>query len=135
VIAAVGVDLVSIARIRRVWEAHGERFLARCFDPAEATLARSRRDPVATLAARFAAKEAFQKVWPERIGWRDVAVAHEASGAPVLDFPNERLARAVRSRYRVHVTLSHERDHAIALVVLELRTRRRRPGALRDPAG
>ena len=118
-IVAVGIDLVELARVRRAWDAHGERFLRRCFTAAEAVAARGRADPVPALAARFAAKEAFQKTWPETLSWRDVGIVNAADGAPQLAF-SERVARRMTAEgWRAHVSLTHAREHAAAVVVLE----------------
>jgi len=63
------------------------------------------------------AKEAFAKVWPSQLGWRDVAVGHEGP-RPVLRFSPE-LERALAERgLTALVTLSHERDYALAFVAL-----------------
>lgn len=118
-ILAVGLDLVEIERVRRTYLAHPERFVARCFTPDEAAFALARRDPAPALAARFAAKEAFQKTWPERLAWRDVAVARREGEAPTLVFAPALAARMAREGWRAHVTLTHARDHAAAVVVLE----------------
>ncbi len=118
-IVAVGLDLVELERIRRVWQAHPERFLTRCFTPEEVAFARSHRDPVPALAARFAAKEAFQKTWPVTIGWRDVAVQRSARGVPSLVFAPEVARRLENEGWRAHVSLTHARGHAAAVVVLE----------------
>ena len=64
VIAAIGVDAVEIARIRRLWQAgspDGERFVRRVFTDDEARYCGARHDPSESLAARFAAKEAVAK--------------------------------------------------------------------------
>ena len=120
-IVAVGLDLVELDRIRRVWEAHGDRFLRRCFTEEEQAVALGRADPVPALAARFAAKEAFQKTWPSRLGWRDVGVTLGAQGAPALSFSEAVAARMAGEGWRAHVSLTHAREHAAAVVVLERR--------------
>jgi holo-[acyl-carrier protein] synthase len=63
-IRAVGLDLVELPRIRKVLNAHPERFLTRHFTDDEVRYCLARRDPVPSLAARFAAKEAFQNKLP-----------------------------------------------------------------------
>ena len=120
-IIAVGLDLVELGRIRGVLARHPERFLTRHFTPEELRYCRSQRDPVPSLAARFAAKEAFQKCWPRAHGWRDVWVrkADGAHAAPHLAWSRD-LAQEVHERGLVaHLSLSHSRDHAAAVVVLE----------------
>jgi holo-[acyl-carrier protein] synthase len=119
VIVAVGLDLVELERVRAVWRAHPERFLTRCFTDDEVAFARSRRDPVPALAARFAAKEAFQKTWPVTLGWRDVAVVRVEGSAPRLTFAPHVAQRLAQEGWRAHVSLTHGRDHAAAVVVLE----------------
>ena len=72
--AGLGMDLVRIERIRRVLEDHPERFRARVFTPTECRDAADRgAGEVASLAARFAAKEAALKAFgtgraPELVG-------------------------------------------------------------------
>ncbi len=118
VIVAIGSDLVSVERIRGVLERHPRRFLSRHFTPLERDYALAAADPAPRLAARWAAKEAFAKVWPAPLGWRDVWVAHEGA-RPVLHFAAG-LERALREEGLVcHLSLSHERDFAMAVVVLE----------------
>ncbi len=119
-IVAVGLDLVEIARIRRAAANHPDRFLARCFHPEELAELAGRRDAYPGLAARFAAKEAFAKVWPASLGWRDVWVVKEGR-RPVLR-TSPRLAAAMEHEgLLAHVSLSHAVDHAAAVVVLERR--------------
>ncbi|MHB8764488.1 MAG: holo-ACP synthase [Deferrisomatales bacterium] len=123
-ILGLGLDLVEVARIRRIREARGERFLRRVFTEAEAAGCLSRRDPDPGLAARFAAKEAGMKAlgtgWGEGVGWRDLEVV-SAPGCP----PRLRLhgaAGAAAERLGVasaHLSLTHDAGVAGAVVVLE----------------
>jgi len=128
VIVAVGLDLVELARIRGVLDRHPTRFLTRHFTPDEVAYCREQRDPVPSLAARFAAKEAFQKCWPEPHGWRDVWVVRKGD-APHLAWSRAITQELHRQGLVAHLSLSHSRDHAAAVVVLEKRTDGRR-----DPA-
>jgi holo-[acyl-carrier protein] synthase len=121
VIVAVGLDLVELERVRRVWRAHPERFLRRCFTATEAAYAARRADPVPALAARFAVKEAFQKTWPTTLAWCDVGVENGPDGAPRLAFSARVAARMAAAGWHAHVSLTHGRDHAAAVVVLERR--------------
>ncbi len=116
-IIAIGSDLVSVERIRRVYLRYPKRFLERHFTPAERSYALAAADPAPRLAARWAAKEAFAKVWDSPLGWRDVAVAHEGA-RPVLEFTPELERELVTKRLSALVTLSHEREYALAFVVL-----------------
>ncbi len=117
-IVAVGIDMVELDRIRAVLERHPERFLERHFHPDERAELRDRADPVPGLAARFAAKEAFQKCWAETIGWRDVWVVKQGR-RPQLAFSPDLAAALLAQRFETHLSLTHTREHAAALVVLE----------------
>ncbi len=117
-IVAVGTDLVSLARLRGVFERHPERFLQRHFTQEERDYCLAQVDPVPSLAARFAAKEAFQKCWPESFGWKEVWVEKDGP-RPFLGFAGPIKARMQRESWLAHLSLSHEHQYALALVVLE----------------
>ncbi len=117
-IVAVGLDVVDLERVRGVLERHPERFLSRHFHPDEVAALRLRHDLVPGLAARFAAKEAFQKCWPESIGWRDVWVT-KVGPRPTLSFAPAIRQRMLAEGWLAHLSLTHARDHAAAVVVLE----------------
>ncbi len=119
-IVAVGIDMIELERVRAVLERHPDRFLERHFHPGERAELRSRADPVPGLAARFAAKEAFQKCWPETFGWRDVWVVKEGR-RPRLAFSPALTAALLEQHLEAHLSLTHTREHAAAVVVLERR--------------
>jgi holo-[acyl-carrier protein] synthase len=83
-----GIDLVEVARIRAMLYEHGQRFLDRCFTPAEQAYKADSRRRIEHLAARFAAKEAVLKALGTGltggIAWTDIEVISTASGAPKL---------------------------------------------------
>ena len=119
----LGCDIVSVRRIAEAIDRHGDRFLQRCFRPGEIDLARRRGGAgAATLAARWAAKEAFVKaLGPAASGvpYRDVEVVG-GDGAPELVLHGAAgEACAAAGAGRALLSLSHERDHALAVVVLE----------------
>ncbi len=117
-IVAVGLDLIELARVRAVLERHPRRFVERHFHPEELEQLDGRADPVPGLAARFAAKEAFQKCWPQTFGWREVWVTKEGR-RPRLAFSPTLAAALAAGSLRVHLSLTHSREHAGAVVVLE----------------
>lgn len=117
-IVAIGTDIVELERLRRVWERHPKRFLDRHFAPPEIAYCLAKADPVPSLAVRFAAKEAFQKCWPESFGWLEVWVEMEGK-RPALRFAPDLLAKLQRGSLRAHLSLSHEKHYALAVVVLE----------------
>ena len=113
-----GVDMVSIPRFTRALERHGGRLVRRLFTTAELACC---GEQVASLAVRFAAKEAVVKALGTGIGpvtWHEVEVLHEDSGAPrlVLHGTAAHLAREL-GLHAWSISLSHTREMAIACVV------------------
>jgi holo-[acyl-carrier protein] synthase len=124
VIVGVGVDLVSVPRFARVLERRGEAALARFFTPAEVARCRASRSPDESLAARFAAKEAFFKALGTGAGtggrFHEVEVVSAPSGAPSLRLHGRAAeAAAERGVARTHLSLTHAGESAAAFVVLE----------------
>lgn len=122
-IAGIGVDIVEIGRIRALVGRHGERFLKRCFSAEEIRHCAQRMDPSPGLAARFAAKEAMLKALGTGLAkgmhYRDIQV--EGEGQPQIRLTGKARAIAEIMGIRgVHVSLSHERTHAVAMVIVEV---------------
>lgn len=125
-IIGVGVDLVEHERIRGSLEKFGERFSSKLFTDEERAYADERPAPHMHYAARFAAKEAFLKAvglgMSGGMRWRDAGVLNDERGKPELIVTGAGLKRCQElGATHVHVTLSHSRGHAIAVVVLERR--------------
>jgi holo-[acyl-carrier protein] synthase len=126
-VAGVGVDVVDVARFRRIL-ARRPGFAARFFTDAEQADARRSPDPSASLAARFAAKEAVMKALGTGLGGfaltevevRRAPGAGATGGAPSLVLHGAAAAVATRRRVGpLHLSLSHTADVAIAFVVAE----------------
>lgn len=125
-IVAIGHDLIEMKKIRGLMAREPERY-KRLFHAAELAYVASHQDAAPSLAARFAAKEAFQKVWPRPLSWKDVWVERPhhspetgfALGAPRLCFAPWLAAEMNAQGLRAHLSLTHTDDHASAVVVLE----------------
>jgi len=121
VIRGIGVDLVSVPRMAAVLDRQGQRFCAKVFTEGERAYCRSRAEPAQHYAVRFAAKEAALKALgvPAGLSWHELEVVQEA-GAPRLKL-HGRAAEAARARRsgRLHLSLSHSAETAIAMVVAE----------------
>jgi holo-[acyl-carrier protein] synthase len=124
VIVGLGMDVVEVARIRRILAGPpgiARRFLARCFTDAERRYCDGFRDRAARYAARFAAKEALSKALgaPAGIGWLEVEVVRP-EGVPALVLRGAAAEAAARlGAARTHLTLTHDGGIAAATVVLE----------------
>ena len=123
-LVGTGIDLVSLTRFKSFTERRGERGLLRLFTQSELDYCLSHIDPTPSLAARFAAKEAFFKAVGTGMGqgggWRDVEVIRLASGRPRLMLHGRAASTAHELQVRtIHLSLTHTDDTAGAFVVLE----------------
>lgn len=117
-----GTDIVSVARLGRSL-ARGPGFAEEVFTPLERHYCDQRPNAVQHYAARFAAKEAFLKaVGVGLFGGillHDIEVVRDEAGPPRLSLgPTAAAALEQAGATRSHLSLSHERDYAIALVVI-----------------
>lgn len=118
-----GIDIVEIARIRRMMGEHPERFLRRVFTADERAYSESRpkrRDE--HLAGRFASKEAVLKVlgtgWSGGIAWTDVEVVREASGQPTVRLHGVAAQKAEQLGITGWwLSISHTDTHAVASAI------------------
>lgn len=122
-ILGLGVDIVELARIEQMYERHGEAFVRRFCRPGER---QERRGAalVQHLGGLFAAKEATLKAlgtgWAQGLGLRHVEVVRGAGGAPGVRLHDAAAERAAAlGAARVHLSITHERSHAVAVAVLE----------------
>ena len=122
-ILGLGVDLVDIARIETLVERYGLRFLTRVFTTDEIGYCTKRHDASACLAGRFAAKEAaFKALSAGRssgIAFKEILVS-TAGANPRLHFTGKAHSRAGQLGIgRSHLSISHDRGCAVAVVILE----------------
>ena len=113
--ASVGVDLLEIARLERALERY-PRLAERVFTDAELDYANHRGRPARHLAARFCAKEAAVKaLGTGPLGLRQVEVV--AGTPPRLELSGAAATAASERGVELEVSLSHEREMAVAVVV------------------
>jgi len=115
VIVGVGIDVVDVARFVATIE-RVPALRVRLFTPDERDL------PDASLAARFAAKEAIAKALgaPPGMSWQDATVRRVAGTQPVVEIVGTVLARARELGVdRFHLSISHDAGIASAVVVAE----------------
>lgn len=114
-IVGVGIDVVDVARFMTLLE-RVPRLADRVFTETERGL------PPASMAARFAAKEALAKSLgaPAGLRWLDASVRRLPTGQPVLDVQGSVAARAEELEVsRFHLSLSHDAGIASAVVIAE----------------
>lgn len=122
-IYGIGVDLIEIARMKRVLT-RTQRFVIRVYTDAEQQYCNTKHPPYACYAARFVAKEAFLKALGtglrQHMRWRDIEVRHNALGKPSLHLAGYLQEQcAVQGIRHIHLSLAHSSSMAIAQVILE----------------
>jgi holo-[acyl-carrier protein] synthase len=122
VIKGIGIDIVHVPRMKRWREIPG--ILERYFHGEELSAALEKGNGAnQSLAARFAAKEAFGKALGtglRGIVLKDIMVKNRDNGQPEIMVSGTALSALENcGAEKIHVSLSHERDNAIAMVVLE----------------
>ena len=125
-ISGIGIDLVTISRIQKVYERFGERFEKRILHPIEQVQLAKHSKPIHFLAKRWAVKEATLKALGtgERSGilFKDVYVQHDAMGKPHLKTDGHALQHCQNMRIdAMHVSITDEGDQVAAFVVSEAR--------------
>lgn len=122
-ITGIGTDIVTIARLADLHARHGQRAVARLLSARECGEFAGTRDPGRFLAKRFAAKEAFGKalgtglIAPATLP--NIGVAHDALGRPLFEYAAPLAAHLAQRRLLAHLSISDERDYAIAFVIME----------------
>jgi len=123
-IVGIGTDIVSVERLARLRGERGDRFLKLVFTPGELEHCAGKAGLDQRLAVRFAAKEATMKAlgtgWRKGVQFTQIEVRAQKSGKPELILTGDALRRAEQLGAKAfHVSLSHERQNAVAVVILE----------------
>lgn len=123
-VLGLGTDLIETKRLQDSIERFGERFLERVFLAGEIAYCKRKKNAAESFAARFAAKEAGAKALgtgiSHGVSWREFEVRREPSGRPTLHLSGRaaELAEELGVR-RIRLSLTHSRELAMAVVVLE----------------
>ena len=122
-IIGIGTDIVQVSRIQQSLDRLGDAFARRVLTDSELATFKISRQPAAFLAKRFAAKEAAAKALGTGIGkvaFQHLEVSNDALGAPKLKFYGyARELQLLKAINHLHLSLSDEKDNAVAFVVLE----------------
>ncbi|MBU6339602.1 MAG: holo-ACP synthase [Rickettsiales bacterium] len=128
-IIGIGIDTVSVSRIEKLISESGDNFLKKIFTDSEINKAQSKNLTNAKtlfLAKRFAAKEAFSKAIGLGIGrginFKDIEIDNDKLGKPFINILNQK-EEFIKNHFSVknfvvHLSLSDEADHAIAMVTI-----------------
>lgn len=122
-VIGIGVDIVALERFAKTGPSQ-HRLAQRILTPEELAAWQQSQQPAAFLGKRFAAKEAAVKALGTGIGqgvsFQDLQITHDQLGKPLLNysgvFAELAAQRQVRSAF---LSISDEKSHAVAMVVLE----------------
>lgn len=123
-IIGIGTDIVSVTRIRVLWERFGPSFARRILTDQELISLEKTHDPIGFLAKRYAAKEAFVKALgtgfrARGISLTDIGVLNDELGKPYLVFSGNAALEVNRIGVRdTHVSLSDEKEFALAFIIM-----------------
>jgi holo-[acyl-carrier protein] synthase len=105
----VGIDIVEIARFKKIPYDSNKTFYKKIFTPSEIKYCTKFNEPSKHFASKFAIKEAVQKSISEDVKLLDIVTAHKKS-KPVVSIKGNK-------QYGFVVSVSHEKTHAIAVVL------------------
>lgn len=123
-IFGIGTDIIEVSRIRKAIEKENG-FREKIFSSKEIISCEQKSNKYQSYAARFAGKEAFMKAygtgWAEGIAWAEIEILNHENGAPyvILTHKTKDIVLADKEM-KIHISLSHLKEYAIAEVILEL---------------
>lgn len=122
-IYGIGTDIVAVARMRGMWERHGDRAIDKLLAPQEMADFAKAADKARFLAKRFAAKEAFSKALGTGVRppatLPAIAVTHDELGKPIFDLHGALNILLKDKNLKAHLSISDEAEYAVAYVILE----------------
>ena len=124
-ILGIGTDIIDIRRIENIIQKYGNKFKKRCFSTNEIKRSENQFKTVNSYAKRYAAKEACSKALgtglARGIFWKDIEVKNNKHGKPLIILHNnalKRINKMTNKDYRIEVSLSDEKNYAIANVII-----------------
>ena len=121
----IGVDIIDNNRIKR--SITNKKFLSRVFSIEEIVNSKKTNYKTGYFSKRFAAKEAFSKAmgtgFRKRLNFNDISIVNDKYGKPSIKL-NNKLKNIINSKFKtkkinVFLSISDEKNHSIAFVVLE----------------
>ena len=124
-IIGVGIDIIDVRRIKKTLDKFGSKFKDRCFSTNEIKYSERKSNPIYSYAKRYSAKEACAKALgtglARGIFWKDIEVKNDQYGKANIILHGkamERLKKISKDKFDISVSLSDEKNYAIANVVI-----------------
>lgn len=123
-VVGIGTDIIEVARVKKSIETI-KGFKEKIFSEGEIEYCESKKNKYEHYAARFAAKEAYFKAigtgWRHGLAFKEIEIAHDSLGKPLIILSGNAKDHADRSGYtNRQVSLSHIKETATAVVILEI---------------
>ncbi|MFZ5518421.1 MAG: holo-ACP synthase [Candidatus Zhuqueibacterota bacterium] len=124
-IFGIGIDIIEVARVEKQIAGDDSGFLKRIFSEKEIGYCELKRNRAQHYAARFAAKEAFFKAigigWRNGLAWSEIEILDDDLGKPNI-FLHGKAKQFIDENHikQLHVSLSHLKETAVAVVILEI---------------
>ena len=120
-INSIGVDIVDISRFGSIVGKRGNAFINKILTVREIDYCKDKSSYISSMAARFAAKEAFIKCIPPDAGvafrWKEIEIINLPNGRPQIIL-NGGLKEFFKDN-SILLSLSHSRSSAVAMVVIQ----------------
>ncbi|APU58652.1 holo-ACP synthase [Clostridium botulinum] len=123
-IYGIGTDITEIRRIEKAIT-RNKNFINKLFTKNEMDLWEKKNFKLEFIAGRFAAKEAISKALGTGIrdfNFKDIEIINDELGKPqvILKPKAENIIRKISKFYKIHLSISHEKEYAIAYALLEV---------------
>lgn len=117
-VVGLGIDVVKVAQVKRLYQKYQQKFLNRLYTPQEQSYCLNKPRPHLHLAARFAAKEAVAKslgTGKRGFSWKEIEVFNDSLGKPSVLLTGKAAALAAqRQIQQILISLTFADDTALA---------------------
>ena len=125
-IFGIGTDIVKISRIKK--SIKKKIFLSKIFSQREISRCRKTKNSFNCFAKRFAAKEAFSKALgtgiTKNIKFNEIIILNEKNGKPFIKLVEKTKINFgklfKKKKYKISLSLSDEKNYAVAFVTISL---------------
>ena len=109
----IGIDIVNVSRFKNKPLKNNQDFYKKIFLDSEINYCKKFRSPYEHFAGKFAIKEALIKSINEKISLHEIKTSHKNS-KPIV-----KVKKSLDKKYRFIISISHEKDVAVAVVISE----------------
>ncbi len=123
-IKGIGIDIVEVARLKKMVRDSNKTFLTRCFTKDEIAFCNSKADTFHRFAGKLAAKEAVYKAmnlsWDSSLPWKEIEIRHSEKSDPMV-YCSGKIQRQKELLHikSIQISISHCEQYAVAVAVLE----------------